>query len=599
MSAVDTPEVCQSARALGSSAADRRTWALEQLGRTLAGRYRLEELRGIGGMGAVYVGQHLHVGSRVAIKLILPGRAKTGDRDGLREEAQRAASVGGSGVVQVTDFDFDEGGDAFLVMELLDGETLAERIVRAGSIAPAEAIRILTEVLEVLARVHDKGVVHGDLKPSNLFLTVGEPSPVKILDFGIASAFGEPASGVEESSGVRGTPAFMAPEQLEGRTSPQADVYAAGAVLYQALSGRRPYDGLSGSDVLTELRAGPPHPLGALVPTLRPSLVRVVERAMAREPSARFESASALRDALLPLLEHDMPTAGEAEDATLTSPVSLEPEPKADAKPRRPTRDRLLAAFLMALLFAGLGVLGWVNFGPDASPEAEAPISNLVIVPFGERFAFPAVVVDRSEGTARVVFSDGDIGTVPESEIRPDTIVPGVCLVVRVTGGGALPGCVIRRHGDALLLQMREGPPRWTSLARLALPRGPTALGAYRPVEAASPGELGSRVLANFQGRGAYYPGTVVARDAHGRMLIVYSDGDSEWVEAAEVRFDEIEVGTEVRAAPRRTAVPDADIGDGIVLERNGFAMNLRFSDGREGWVSIANVQITAAQARP
>ncbi|MEZ4336001.1 MAG: hypothetical protein R3B82_05180 [Sandaracinaceae bacterium] len=120
---------------------ERRAWALAQLGRTLGGRYRLDELLGIGGMGAVYVAHHLHVDRPVAIKLVLPDRIGEAAREQLKDEARRAARVGGDGVVAITDFDFDDGGDAFLVMELLEGETLGGRLERAGRRPPEEGDR--------------------------------------------------------------------------------------------------------------------------------------------------------------------------------------------------------------------------------------------------------------------------------------------------------------------------------------------------------------------------------------------------------------------------------------------------------------------------
>lgn len=209
-------------------------------GRLVGGRYVIGELLGVGGFGGVYAGTHCVTEREVAIKLLWPDFARLPDfRARFARECRLAARVGSEYVVDVLDAGFDgELGQPFLVMERLRGENLAVRMVRKGCFSAEQVAFYLGCVAAALERTHRRRVVHGDLKPSNLFLTArpGGAPIVKVLDFGVARLLGP--TGVANASHTMGTPIFMAPEQLCGGASTAAtDVYSLGLVAYSLLTG--------------------------------------------------------------------------------------------------------------------------------------------------------------------------------------------------------------------------------------------------------------------------------------------------------------------------------------------------------------------------
>jgi serine/threonine-protein kinase len=286
-------------------------WARLLEGHVVAGRYALERLIGEGGMGAVFSATQLAVQRRVAVKVLLPG---VGDDASVVErfhrEARLVAQIARRGVPQVIDFDQDPVAGPFVVMELLAGEALADHVRRRGAMHPRDAAAVVVSMLETLEVVHAKGVVHRDIKPANVFLArEGAERVVKVLDFGIARVTA-PHGEMTRDGAVLGTPRYMAPEQANGDRSvdARADVYGAGGVLYACLSGRQPYEGLSGEAVLVAVRARPPEPIASLGMVIPAPLVAVVERAMVREPAARYASAAEMRRALVEAMR-DLPAA--------------------------------------------------------------------------------------------------------------------------------------------------------------------------------------------------------------------------------------------------------------------------------------------------
>jgi eukaryotic-like serine/threonine-protein kinase len=284
-------------------------------GRRLGDRYRLEALLATGGMGEVWAARDLLLGRAVAVKVLggaLAGDGRAAER--LRREARAAARLEHPGIARVLDLG-EHDGRPYLVMELLEGESLDARIGRAGPMAPAEAARVVAAVADALEAAHRAGVVHRDVKPGNVFLTAA--GEVKVLDFGIASAAGEAALTTGD---LIGTAAYLAPERVLGhRATPAADVYALGVVLYELLAGRRPFE--AGSDIelaMAHVNAHPP-PLGLVAPATPSSLVAACEQAMAKDPAARPRSA----DAFAALLRHPAPapTSAPAPASAPTRPL--------------------------------------------------------------------------------------------------------------------------------------------------------------------------------------------------------------------------------------------------------------------------------------
>ena len=278
-------------------------------GQILDHKYRVEKLIGLGGMAAVWAGANKRTGKRVALKMILQSLADSEEmRERFRREALAAGRINHPNVVTVFDV-FDHDGRECIVMELLLGEPLADRLARQGLMEPEEAFALLLPALRGVAAAHAHHVIHRDLKPDNVFLCTsadGEYVTTKVLDFGISKIMhpsGE-SSDLTLAGKSMGTPAYMAPELANGSRmcDRRTDVYGFGAVLYEALSGHRPFQGLEGLQLLDYIIKEPPRPIASFRPDLSPEVLAVVERAMAKDPKDRYRSVESLIGAIESLL---------------------------------------------------------------------------------------------------------------------------------------------------------------------------------------------------------------------------------------------------------------------------------------------------------
>jgi TPR repeat protein/tRNA A-37 threonylcarbamoyl transferase component Bud32 len=270
----------------------------------LFGSYRLVRRLGRGGMGEVWLGEHVQIRRQVAIKLVLGELDPAAEARFLRE-AQATARIRHAGIVAVSDYGTRPGGGAYLVMELLEGETLAERLAR-GSLSSDVAIELALQISEALAAAHEAGVIHRDLKPANLFLvpdsTVRGGTRLKIVDFGVAKQSDVRAGDLETVTGsLMGTPLYMAPEQCTSSTGPvdaRVDLYALGVVLYEMIAGRPPFQGPTLGDLLSQHLHAVPVPVRTLVPRTPPRLDTIVTRLLAKAREDRPTTASAVAVAL-------------------------------------------------------------------------------------------------------------------------------------------------------------------------------------------------------------------------------------------------------------------------------------------------------------
>jgi serine/threonine-protein kinase len=274
------------------------------LGSILGGKYHLIDILGRGGFGAVYRGLQAPVGRAVAVKVIrereLRGDSASDVRGRFMREARVISSLRHHATVKLHDFGEDDDV-LFMVLELVEGQTLHRVLGTQGPMAPTRAVAIMVQVLEALAEAHAKGMVHRDLKPGNVMLS---RSPfghdrVKVLDFGIAKIVDTgPGDGVETSRGVVfGSPAYMAPEQAQGHPQPASDLYAAGVMLYEMLTGVRPFYGENEvQTVLAHIRA--PVPDGMEKAGVPQALADVVRHALAKTPEERIASAQRMANAL-------------------------------------------------------------------------------------------------------------------------------------------------------------------------------------------------------------------------------------------------------------------------------------------------------------
>lgn len=325
-----------------------RVWADAQIGKTVGDRWTLERIVGIGGSAIVFEGHH-RTGSRVAIKLLRPEHVEHAALFGrFLREAYVANKVGHPGVVRVLDDGATDRGVPFLVMDLLAGETLRERVSRAGALSADEVVRVGRGILAVLSAAHEAGIVHRDLKPDNVFLEAN--GAVRVLDFGIARAHdaGRPASPalVADTDAERdltqtgfgmGTSAYMPPEQARGdwdAVGPRSDLWALGATLLYALAARPPHVESNPQKTLFVAATTPAPKVASLAPDVPSWLARVLDRALAFARDDRFESAAAM-DAALAEAEREHERAM--------------PVPRA----RRPTRVALVAGGVAIVLLAG------------------------------------------------------------------------------------------------------------------------------------------------------------------------------------------------------------------------------------------------------
>ena len=260
-------------------------------GARLGGRYRLEQRIGAGGMGEVWRAVDELLGRVVAVKVMLPSVA--GDPEFGRRflaEATSMARVNHRSVAAVHDFGRGDGF-AYLVMEFVDGESLAQRLGRTGRLDPAETMRVMAEAADGLQAVHDQGIVHRDVKPANILLR--RDGSVVLTDFGIARH--ENAGQLTVSGAILGTPSYLSPEQVLGQpATPLSDIYSLGLTAYECLAGEKPFVGDNPYAVALQRLQSAPRTIGLTLPA---PVLLVVERALAIDPGQRWPSAAALADA--------------------------------------------------------------------------------------------------------------------------------------------------------------------------------------------------------------------------------------------------------------------------------------------------------------
>jgi len=276
------------------------------IGDVVDGKYEIVRLLGEGGMGAVYEGQNTRIHRKVAIKVLHGSVASSADAvQRFEREAQAAGRIGSKHIVEVLDLGDLPSGDRYMVMEFMEGQSLADRIRDRGQLTPQDLYPIAVQLLEGLAAAHAAGIVHRDLKPDNVYLLPppkeGAPDFVKILDFGISKF--NPLGGefsMTRTGSVMGTPYYMSPEQAKGARDldHRTDLYAAGVILYEGLSGRVPFSAETFNELLFKIVLEEAPPLQEILPDVNPAFVELVAKAMARDVTQRFQTASDFKAAL-------------------------------------------------------------------------------------------------------------------------------------------------------------------------------------------------------------------------------------------------------------------------------------------------------------
>ncbi|MBI2893161.1 MAG: serine/threonine protein kinase [Deltaproteobacteria bacterium] len=290
-------------------------------GDVVEGKYELVRRVGHGGMGTVWEARSVALGRAVALKFLHPEMAqKTNLVQRFLREARAAANVTHPAVVYVFDIGWVDGGKIpYFAMEYLEGKSLAGVLRASGPFEVGRAVWVVCRVLEALEAAHAKGVVHRDLKPENVFLvSQGADDIVKVLDFGISKVLGDTDAALTGTGVILGTPSYMSPEQVRCSRDVDArcDLYAVGAILYELLSGGPAFAGGSFTEVVYKILNDPPRPLVTTRPGLDESLVRVIDRALKKDPDDRWPSAAEMRAGLRSA------SAVESKTAALTLPVT-------------------------------------------------------------------------------------------------------------------------------------------------------------------------------------------------------------------------------------------------------------------------------------
>jgi serine/threonine-protein kinase len=374
---------------------------MPRVGDVVAGKYRIEEVIGEGGMGAVFAATHALTGKRVALKWMLPElAADQGAVQRFMREAQAAGRIDHPNVVDIYDVG-EHDGSSFLVMEYLQGETLTAAFNRGG-LKARQVIQLLLPAMRGVAAAHQMGVVHRDLKPDNIFLCRGSDGSYrepKVLDFGISkvSTSGDQLNPrLTRTGAVMGTPYYMSPEQIRGSSEvdQRTDVYAFGVILYEALTGQVPFDADAYSALILEIATGTPKRPRQLRADLPQALEDVVLKAMAREPEKRYRDVESLARALEPFAEgatFSMDRAdptGARQQRTSTTPFTSE-------SPLRKTvsRSSLGMALGAAALLVGGGLFVFMRAAqPAPSDHVVQPARSAATAPAPKS---PVAVADR------------------------------------------------------------------------------------------------------------------------------------------------------------------------------------------------------------
>jgi serine/threonine protein kinase len=456
------------------------TQSLMQVGKIIGGKYELLRLIGEGGMGAVYEARHVEIRQHVALKLLHFQLARDQEiRQRFFREAMSAGEIGHENIIEMHDIGRDVTGSIYLVMEMLKGESLAERVRRLGEMDVARAADIMLQTLDALHASHAKGITHRDMKPENIYLCRlgGRDDFVKILDFGIAKVKDpEDGEALTRTGAMLGTACYMAPEQIAGdrEADHRMDIYACGIILYQMLAGRVPFDSTSVHTVIYKIMNEDPPPLSTFRTDLPPDLEEIVRRAIERNRDHRFQTVADFAHALTPFGSgrvvfgrgSQVPVApadtGTAPTTAATATPGPEPEPQTTpapvpahstraAPPAEPPRKASTVGIVL-LIVIPLLLLGVIAFGVMAVVGGWAFLS-------------------RDEPDTDVVITQRDASTAPDArkieivktyEVVVDTVPPGGTITIDGESKGTAPLTLELPEGITAITAKAEGHPTRT-----------------------------------------------------------------------------------------------------------------------------------------
>jgi eukaryotic-like serine/threonine-protein kinase len=389
----------------------------------LMGRYRVEQELGRGGMAKVYRGQDTVLGRTVAIKILAPQFAD--DQDFVhrfRREAQAAARISNHNLVSVFDTGSDDGVH-FIVMEYVDGRTLADLIAGGGRILPDRAVEIAIDVCHALEAAHAQGVIHRDIKPGNIMLD--ENGRVKVTDFGIARVTST-ADTIAQTAAVLGTASYLSPEQAQGQpVDGRSDLYSLGCVLFEMVTGRAPFLGDSPVAVASKHVLEQPTPPSRLNPDVSPDLDAVILRALAKNPANRYQTAEEFREDLervrrgMPVNATPLLPAGTTQVIDRPASRTSVLPPTAHHEPER-ERSNWWVPVLVTLLILGLLALVLFLIAQNLLDD-EPPVAPLVTV--------PDVVGDPRRQAEQEIGDAGlEVGEITQVPAEDETQEPGTVI---------------------------------------------------------------------------------------------------------------------------------------------------------------------------
>ena len=432
-------------------------------GEVVAGRYELEDLLGVGGMSSVYRARDRVLERTVALKILHEQFAHDPAYvERFRREARAIAKLSHPNIVTVIDRgEFD--GRQFIVFEYVAGETLKQLATRAAPVAPEHALALVHQVARGLAFAHEHGIVHRDVKPHNVLLD--EDGAAKVTDFGIARSLGGPDDGLTRTGTVLGTGAYISPEQAVGRPADaRSDQYSLGALLYELLTGRIPYEGESIVAVATRHVRDPVPSVREVRPEISPRVDALVRRAMAKRPEDRFPSTDAMIAAIEACLADEAARVGARDNGNpddgatqvMAAPTPLLDPPSRGERRRRGFPWRLLAA--LAILAVGAALLAYFVSREESTGGSDGRGGG------GEAIRLVAVRDHDPEGDNRAEHpeavaraSDGDPTTYWTTETYSNFAKSGVGIVLDARRPRELERLVVRTDEPGFTAVIQAG----------------------------------------------------------------------------------------------------------------------------------------------
>ena len=436
----------------------------------VAGRFRIERVIGRGGMGTVYRASQLGLERTVAIKVLKQEfAADPAVAERFMREARTMAKLKHPRAAMIFDAGRLADGRPFLVMEYVEGVTLSETLEREGRLTPARAVRIASEICDVLADAHGLGIVHRDLKPSNIMLN---ERGVCVLDFGIAKVLANSTEvtrthATTESGLIIGTPRYMSPEQCVGQlVGPASDLYSVGVLVYEMLAGHPPFVDQLSSAVLIKQATAPPPPLVALRPDVPRPLALAAHTLLAKNPASRPKTAAAART----MLERSIATAASAPSArsqSETTPfaATIAALDASGSAAMRAATILVVTVMLGALLFALASNRRPPADGYDAASQATA-------LPLAQHARSPTARVEPTPSRV-IAANDSAVRNAPAPVVaRPVSEGEALRIAASVAGSGVADALVLRTREGPAIAAIREDPSDGTTTLLILERRG-------------------------------------------------------------------------------------------------------------------------------